>query len=74
MHLVHLAYKASWGFPGSSDGKESACNVGDAGSIPESGRSLGAGTGNSLQFSCLENPMDRGIWWATIHRVAKSQT
>ena len=74
MHLVHLTYKASWGFPGSSDGKESACNAGDAGSIPESGRSLGAGTGNSLQSSCLENPMDRGIWWATVHRVAKSQT
>ena len=74
MHLLHLTYKASWGFPGGSDGKESACNAGDAGSIPESGRSLVAGTDNSLQYSCLENSMDRGTWWATVHRVAKSQT
>ena len=48
MHLLHLTYKASWGFPGGSDGKESVCNAEDAGSIPESGRSLVAGTGNSL--------------------------
>ena len=62
------------GFPGGSKGKESTCNVGDLGSIPESGRSLGRGHGNSLQYSCLENPMDRGAWRATVHGVSKSQT
>ena len=46
----------------------------DAGSIPGSGRSPGEGNGNTLQHSCLENSIDRGAWWATIHRVAKSQT
>ena len=56
------------GIPGGSDGKESACNAGDLGSI------LGEGNGHPLQYSCLENPMDRGAWWATIHRVTKSQT
>ena len=60
-------------FPGGSDSKESACNAGDSGSIPESGRSPGEGNGNPLQYSCLENPMDRGIWWATVHGVTKSQ-
>ena len=50
------------GFPGGSDGKESPCNVGDMGSIPGPGRSPGEGTGNPLQCSCLENPMDRGAW------------
>ena len=49
-------------FPGGSDGKASACNVGDLGSIPGSGRSLGEGTGNPLQYSCLENSMNRGVW------------
>ena len=48
--------------------------VGDAGSIPGSGRSPGEGHGNPLQYSCLENPMDREAWWATVHRVAKSRT
>ena len=62
------------GFPCSSIGKESACNAGDPGSIPGSGRSLGEGNGNPLQYSCLENPMDRGAWWATVHGVAKSRT
>ena len=62
------------GFPDSSDGKESARNVGDRGSIPGSGRSLGEGNGNPLQSSCLENPMDRGAWQAIVHGVAKSQT
>ena len=61
-------------FPGGSDGKESAYNVGDLGSIPGSGRSPGGGHGNLLQYSCLENPMDRGAWKATDHGVAKSQT
>ena len=62
------------GFPGGSDGKESTCNAGDPGSIPGSGRSPGEGNGNPLQYSCLENPMDRGAWWATVHGVAKSET
>ena len=61
-------------FPGGSDGKESARSVGDLSSIPGSGRSPGEGNGNPLQYSCLENPMDGGAWWATVHRVTKSQT
>ena len=61
-------------FPGGSDGKDSAWNEGDLGSIPGSGRSPGEGNGNPLQYSCLENPMDRGAWWATVHVVAKSWT
>ena len=60
------------GFPGGSDGKESAGNAGDLGSIPGSGRSPGEGNGNSLQYSCLENSMDRGAWQAAVHAVAKS--
>ena len=55
------------GFPGDSDGKASAYNVGDLGLIPVSGRSPGKGNGNPLQYSCLENPMDGGAWWATVH-------
>ena len=62
------------GFPGGSDGKESACNAGDLGSIPASGRSPGEGNGNPLQYSCLENPMGSGAWQAIVHGVAKSQT
>ena len=62
------------GFPGGSEVKASACNAGDLGSIPGSGRSPGEGNGNPLQDSCLENPMDGGAWWATVHGVAKSQT
>ena len=61
-------------FPGDSDGKESACNVGDLGSIPGLGRSPGEGNGNPLQYSSLENPMDRGDWWATVHGITKNQT
>ena len=49
-------------------------DTGDVGSIPGSGRSPGEGNGNPLQYSCLENPMDRRAWWATVHTVAKSQT
>ena len=60
------------GFPEGSDGKESACNVGDAGSIPGLGKYPGGGNGNLLQYSCLENSMDRGAWWARVHVVAKS--
>ena len=51
-----------WGFPDSSVGKEYACNAGDLGLIPGSGRSRGEGNGNPLQYSCLENPMERGAW------------
>ena len=61
-------------FPGGSDGKESARNVGDLGLIPGLGSSPGEGNGNPLQYSCFENPMDRGAWWATVHGVAKSWT
>ena len=57
-----------------SHGKESACNAADSGSIPESGRFTGDGLGNPPQDSYLENPMQRGAWWATVHRVAKSRT
>ena len=62
------------GFPGGSDSKMSACSVGDPGSIPGSGRSPGEGNSNPFQYSCLENSMDGGAWWATVHGVAKSQT
>ena len=55
------------GFPGSSDGKESAYNAGDLGSIPGSGKSPGEGNGSPLQYSCLQSPMDRGVWQATVH-------
>ena len=59
------------GFPDRSVGKESACNAGDPGSVPGLGRSPGEGNGNPLQYSCLENPMDRGAWQAIVHRVAR---
>ena len=62
------------GFPCGSAAKESACNAGDLGSIPGSRRSPGEENDNPLQYSCLENPMDRDAWWATVHGVAKSQT
>ena len=61
------------GFPNSSVGKESACDARDAGLIPGSRRSPGKGTGNPLEYSFLENPMDRGAWWATVRGIAKSQ-
>ena len=61
------------GFPGGS-GKELVCGAGDSGSIPGLGRSPGEGNGNPLQYSCLENSMDRGVWQATVHGVAKSWT
>jgi len=66
--------KKKEGFPGGSDGKESVRSAGDLGSIPGSGRFPGGGHGNPLQYSCLENPMDRGNSWATVHGVTKSQT
>ena len=63
----------SKGFADGSDGKDSAYNAGDLGSIPGSGRSPGEGTDYPLQYSCLENSMDRTAWWATVHGVSKSQ-
>ena len=65
---------ASVDVPGGSDGKQTACTAGDTGSVPGLGRSLGKGNDISLQYSCLENLMDRGAWRATIHGVTKSQT
>ena len=62
------------GFPGDSDGKESACNAEDPSSIPGLWGSPGEGHGNPLQYSCLENPMGEGAWRAAVHRVAKRQT
>ena len=61
------------GFPRGSDGKESACNAGDPGSIPGSERCPGEGNSNPLQYSHLENPMDRGAWQVKVHGVTKSQ-
>ena len=68
--LIHFL-GLSLGFSRSSVGKESASNAGDLGSSPESGRSPGKGNGNPLQYSCLENPMDRGAWQATVHGVSR---
>ena len=62
------------GFTGGSDSKEFACNAGDLGLIPGLRRSPGGGHRNPLQYSCLENPMDRGAWQATVHGITKSQT
>ena len=78
IHMLHWCswsnIFAFWGFVGDSDGKESACNGGDLGLIPRLGRSTGEGNGNPLQYSCLENPMDRGAWQARVHGVTKSWT
>ena len=75
---IALANYHTWdrvmGFSGGSDSKELVCNAGDLGLIPGLGRSLGGGHGNPLQCSCLENPVDKGAWWTTVHKVAKSQT
>ena len=68
MHIITLS------FPGGSDGKESAYNVGDLSLIPGSGKPSGEGNDYPLQYSFLENSMDRGAWWATVHGVTKSQT
>ena len=62
---------SSLGFPGSSVSKESAYSAGNPGSIPGSGRSTGEGKGKSLQYSCLENPKDRGAWWDIVHGIAR---
>ena len=78
---MHMSLSKLWeivrGFPGGSVVKNLPANAGDsrdAGLIPESGRSPGGGNGNALQYSCLENTMDRGVWWATVHGVAKTRT
>ena len=67
-------FPLQYSFPGGSEVKVSASNARDLGLIPGSGRSPGEGNGNPLQYSCVENPMDGGAWWATVHRVAKSWT
>ena len=72
LFLIHC--RSLLGLPWWLSGKEFTCNAGDMGSIPGSGRSPGEGNGNSLQYSCLENSMDRGAWWATVHRVTKGRT
>ena len=64
----------TWTFFGGSDGKEFACNAEDLGSVPGLGRSPGEGNGNSLQYPCLGNLMDRGAWWAAVHGVTESWT
>ena len=69
--LIYQPITLKKGFPGGSDDKDPTCNVGDLSSIPGLGRSPGGGHGNALQYSCLENPMDRGAWWATVHGVPK---
>ena len=71
---THFRLSQWEGFPGGSDGKESTCIAGDLSPIPGSGRSHGEGNGNLFQYSYLENPMDRGTWWATVHGVTKSWT
>ena len=75
---VHVYFQAMFFsgyicFPGGSNGKESACNTGDVGSVPELGRSPGEGNSYPLQYSGLENSIDREAWWATVHGVAKSR-
>ena len=72
--LIYISYVMNGGFSSGSNGKESACNTGDQRSIPGSRRSPGEGNGNPLQYSCLENPMDRGAWQATVCGVIKSRT
>ena len=69
VNLLSLCYDKS--FPGGSVGKESACNAGDLGLIPGLERSPGERNGNPLQYPCLENPMDRGSWWATLHGITR---
>ena len=68
---IILCFMVMLGFPPSSVGKVSACNAGGLGSIPGSGRSPGEGNGSPLQYTCLENPMDRGAWQPTLHGIAR---
>ena len=73
---MHVTYSVAQQLnnPAMQDCSKETCNPGDAGSVSEWGRFPGEGNGKPLQYSCWENLMDRGAWWATIHRVAKSQT
>ena len=73
-HALHTDFFYCISFPGGSDGKESTCNAGDLGSHRGQRRSPGERNGYPLQYSCLENPTDRGDWWATIHGLTKRQT
>ena len=70
-HIIFSSECMFLSFPGGSDGKESACNEGDPGSIPGMGRSAGGGNSSPLQYSCLGTHMDRGAWWATVYGVAE---
>ena len=75
-HSLGSNYEIFTGFPGGTSGKEPAVSAGDirdAGSVPGSGRSPGEGNGYPLQYSCLENPLDRGAWRATVHGTTESQ-
>ena len=74
MTVAGTQFLMSGSFPGGSDSKESASRAGDSGLILRSGRFPGEGNVNPLQYSCLENPMDRGTWQATVHGVAESDT
>ena len=69
--MLAMRWRASLGFPGGTVVKSLPANAGDAGLIPESGRSPGEGNGNPLQYPCQENPMDRGALWATVHGITK---
>ena len=73
-YLFCNSYNGIWALPGGSDGKEYACNAGDLGSIPGLGRFPGEGNGYPVQYSCLENPLERGGWQVTVHRIVKNQT
>ena len=73
-YITSQAAYPSLGFPGGSDGKESACNAGELGLIPELGRSPGEGDSNPLQYSCLENSMNRRVWCTIVHEIADSRT
>ena len=72
--FIFLVEKYDKSFSGGLDGKESTCNAGDPCLIPGLGRCHGEGNGNSLQYSCLENLMERGAWWAAVHGIAESRT
>ena len=72
MHIKILKGICIGGFPGDSGSEVSACNAADSDLIPGLGKSPGEGNGNPLQYSCLENSMDRGAWWTATHRVAKT--
>ena len=71
---MYLGIDLLQGFPGGAVVKESTCNAGDEGLIPKLGRSPGGGDGNLLQYFCLKNTMDKGVWQATVHRIAELDT